>query len=163
MAATPLYGGSNGVTELDVGQKGSDLNGSNFAEFEAHVNHGRPDNPTVASKPVQTNQVIQDVLGFQGQIVTWSGIIRFSTNAKLVVVMNNISLARDGYTRNFTSGVPGTVDETELKYTKLVDAHGNVMTDQARLIDAKWDRVRTLAASTFSLWTTLMLTFRILR
>lgn len=162
MAATPRYGGTNSVTELNVGQKGSGLNpGSTI--FEAHVHHGKPENPVAVSKPIQTNETIMDVLGFQGQVVTWRGNIKFANNANMIVVMNNISRALNGTTRSFTTGAPSAVTANELNPTRLVDAYGNVMSDKARMIDARWERVRALAGSTFTLWTNMVLTFRLLR
>lgn len=162
MASTPLYGGTNGVTELNIGQKGSGLRASGAANFEAQVRHGKPVIPVVTSKPIQTNETIVDNLGFQGQKIIWSGVCRFAALGNYQTVINNIYRAWQGYTRNWSSGAPSAVDRTQMNPTKLVDSHGGVITDKARLVDAQWDRVQVLQGSTWAYFTRLSITFQVL-
>lgn len=162
MAATPLFGGTNSVTLLDVGQIGSVKRIAGEARYPANVTRGRPEVPQAVSKPVQTDFVIVDRLGFQGQNVIWKGNATFKRMADYLVIEDNITRALHGWVRDHGTGIPGAITKAELNPTRLVDSHGNTMADRATLIDANIGEVKALQGD-HAFWASITLTFKLLR
>ncbi|MEK6798030.1 MAG: hypothetical protein AABZ12_03615 [Planctomycetota bacterium] len=134
MAATPQYGGTNGVPEVNLGQPGSARAAGNTARFTLRVLEGSDQAIRVPQAVVQQNVTFADNLGFREGEVEWAGTLRVDTPTTLDAVRNELNRYKHGSAR--VSGALTAPDPTYMRPTKLTDSFGNVLSLTAQL--AEW-------------------------
>lgn len=131
MAYNPGYGGSAGVAEFDIGQKGSASRTGGTRFWVGKVSAGRfEENQQLDAIPKQGAVFVED-LGFQGQQVQWIGRVKVVNEAGIASLWSHLNQFRTGQT--ITNGVRGNRDASYLAATRLVDGFNNIMSTQARL------------------------------
>jgi hypothetical protein len=140
MAGTPRFGGTNGVTEMDIGQPGiaGGLYANNQAHFTVKVFYGAPQVREALHTLPQQDQAYMDRLGWSGEIVRWQGIIRFDTVARIHTVKSRLQQYRTGQSINSTTGVRSARDTSFLSPTILEDVYSNAHASAAVLRDFVW-------------------------
>lgn len=129
--ATPQYGGTGGVPELDVGQPGSARDGAGTARYVVRVLE-QPDRATVVNQPVvQQNVSFEDNLGFSAGRVIWEGSLKVDSDARLGAIESELNRYLHGSAR--VDGVLGPPNPAYLKPTRLTNALGRVLSESARL------------------------------
>lgn len=161
MAATPLFGGTNGVPELDAGQRGSAREAAGTVEWTASTREGPPEVREVLAALPEQNQAFQTTLGWSGQRVTWTGSIRFKNAAELGDFRSVLNLYRFGQTLDRTTGLSGAVNVTYLKPTILKDSFGNFLGTKWKMVDWQFgDKMRGSSRSGFLYSNNLTIVFR---
>lgn len=135
MAAEPIYGSTNSVDSLDIGQRGGTLNNADDALWVGKVIQQ-------ASEPVVTSQPLpQQALGFfdvQGpgrNSYLWQGTIRISS-ISIWLGVNGIKSNIEQHLHGFkisNTGFYTSFDEAQIRPTRLTDAFGNILTGAAKL------------------------------
>jgi hypothetical protein len=160
--ADPLtFGGTNDVTELDVGQAGKALHTAGDAEAYLNVYRGRQEQQRFKSEMPQQSQVFVDDGGFNGEFRTWEGTVKTKNRATLRTIESNLSRARSGQTID-ANGVRSVVNRDELNETQLTDAYGQIESPKAILRDYRWGRGRTVTSGTMTIAIPLTIEFEIL-
>jgi hypothetical protein len=136
MAATPQFGGTNGVPEIDMGQDGSARQSAGTALFRPNVLIGADDTRVVAQHLTQQNFAFRDNLGFTGKPVVWAGLLKVNTNATLHLIMNELNRYRHGSGRS--GGLFTAPSVVYLRPTRLTDFDGTLITEAAALRDFQW-------------------------
>ena len=142
MSATPQFGGTNGVTELDAGQPGSALYIANDARFYIKVIEGPDEATKVDQAVVQQNVAFEDRLGFSGSRVAWEGILKVDAEATRAAIVSQLNRYKHGSSR--TSGVLDPPDPRQMRATKLTNAFGTVLSEKAVLEDFSMGELFTL-------------------
>lgn len=162
MPYSPQFGGTNGVTELDIGQAGSPTLAAGNLSYAANVRVGRASQPRVINAiPKQEITFVED-LGWQGQIVTWSGLMRIKDLARWQSLYSNLNFYTTG--SEVASGVRGSYEASTLAPTKLVDTLGLILSTTAIMIDYQLGgRIQRLSGDpNYTYATQLSLIFRML-
>ena len=131
MAATPQYGGTNSVPELNIGQPGSARATANTARYVVKVTEGADQAAIVDQQIVEQNVSFEDNLGRQTSRVVWSGNLKVNSRATWRAIVNELNSYKHGSSRS--SGVLTAPDPALLKPTRLTDSDGNVISESARL------------------------------
>jgi len=142
MSATPQFGGSNGVTELDAGQPGSGRATSNDARYVVRVIEGADQATVVGQAIVQQNVTFEDRLGYAGTRVVWEGSLRVSSDTVLGAIQEQLNKYLHGSGRS--SGVLGGPDPAQMRPTKLTNNFGRVLSERAVVEEWSMNGVGTL-------------------
>ena len=162
MATYPQFGGTSGVAELDVGQKGSTRNGANQARYPANVVEFPPLKTEVVNRLPQQGVAFVEVQAFKGQFVEWRGTLRVSTSTVLAAIRSDLSKFKDGQT--ITAGVRSAYNSAWVQPTKLTDTFGEILTTTAKLVDYRWGEFRAITSSPyFTIAVPLTLRFEVIR
>lgn len=142
MAATPQFGGTNSVVELDAGQPGSSRYAANTARYVLRVIEGA-DRATVVGQPVvQQNVLFEDRLGYAGSRVVWEGSLKVTTDAVLGEIAAQLNRYLHGSSR--TNGVLDAPDPRQMRPTRLTNSFGRVLSENATVEDWSMSGVQTL-------------------
>ena len=166
MAGTPQYGGTNGVSEINLGQPGSAryTGTPKLAHFRAHVLRRPPEVVQVQHGIPQQPYAFSDNLGWRGQVAMWEGSIVVQNATQLAALESELSLFLTGCSISPTTGARSQINTTYLAGTVLKDAYGVVMASKAIMTGYQFrDRWQRVSGS--SQWTYLnhlSVTFRIL-
>jgi len=136
MATYPQFGGSNGVAELDIGQKGSARRAANQATHPAKVREGAIKAPEVVNALMQQGLSYVEIMSYQEQEVIWTGTLRVASAAIRAAIRSDLAMYRYGQT--ITDGVPSTYNRLWVQPTLLADAYGTILSVRAKLIDWAW-------------------------
>ncbi len=160
----PQFGGTNGVAELDVGQKGSTRRSSGLVHYAANVILHEPQVDEVLHGVPQQNVAFQDRLGWRGDMVTWTGGCRIKNSTEFANLRSVLSQYRTGSTVNSSDGTRGSPDKTFFKPTFMADFFGEALGSKAIMTGYRFDgRVSRISGSAaYSLWVNLTIVFRIL-
>jgi len=160
MPATPQFGGTNQVPEINLGQPGSTRAGSTAlytlrvsltADIDTHVDQGIP----------QQNVVLRDIFGFRGTRVSWRGTLKIRDNATLIAIMAELNQYEHGSLR--TSGVLGAPSTVFLRPTRLTDYDGAVLSESAVLDSWRFSGDRlAISGGIYALATQLEVIFKVL-
>ena len=161
MAATPGFGGTKGVAELNLGQPGSARETANTARYAVRVEQQNED-AGVAFHPLNDQPVtFAETTGFKGKLVVWRGQLKVATINELSLIKSHVAEFHTGQT--ITAGVRSAVDAAKKKATKLTDYFGEVVSTTAVLTGAVFGEVYKLSNdATFSHGCELTITFRVL-
>ncbi len=161
MAATPGFGGTNGVAELNLGQPGSARATAQTADYAVRVPRGDEEDGTVVHQLAEQPVSFAENTGFQGFDVTWDGLLRVASIDELEAIRSHVSEFRTGQT--ITAGVRSAVDPDKMKATKLTDYWAKVISEKAKMTSAIFGEVRRLSNNaTFSHACQLTIRFRVL-
>jgi len=161
MAATPFFGGTNSVPELDAGQKGSARHTSKV-QWVANVTEGPPEFRDVIAAMVEQNQIFASRLGWSGQIFTWSGPAVFENDTEVAALRSVLNQYRTGSTIDPTTGVMSAPNVAYLKGSILKDSFGKALASRAIVVDWRFGpRWRVPTGRTgFTRWNTITIVFR---
>jgi hypothetical protein len=162
MAATPQFGGTNGVAELNLGQVGSARRAAGMAVYTLNVLEGDDEVSDVESHPRKQDVTFSEHLGWNGATVRWVGMIKVADSTELEAIRSELSVAR--YGRTITNGVRGAFDAARIAATRLTDSFGKILGESCRLRRAEFTgRVQTISATPgMTLQVPLTVEFRIL-
>lgn len=156
--STPGFGGTNGVSELDIGQVGSVRRGAGTALWVGHVVEGEDNTVSVINSLGPQNVIIRGVGGFRGRRVTWSGNLKVADDAMLGTILAELAARKHGSTR--TAGLLGAPNLALLRATQLTNHHGRVLSGRATLEGFTTGRVlRITGNATLNYLTPLELVF----
>ena len=144
MAATPLFGGTNSVPELDVGQAGSTWRSGGHVEFVCQVIEGLPQDRSVLQSLPQQDIAFFDRMGSLPKIVTWQGTVWVENTTYMAALRSRLTQYRTGRALDSTTGALGTFNGAYLGSSILKDAHGKALASEAALRSANftgpWER-----------------------
>lgn len=153
--------GLNTVSQMDVGQPGSTRRAAGDASYGANWTDSRTELEEVVTRFPQQGFSFSDVLGWSGNIVTWTGTMFCKTNAVYITIASELSEYLTGSTVNLVTGVRAAVDPAKMKPDQLVDPLGNIVTLKARVIDVQWTSFQIPVATTnFAVVRQLAIVFR---
>lgn len=162
MAATPNFGGTNGVTELNIGQKGSTFEQGGVALYEA-IEQGFDDEiSNVVSRVPQGSMSFVETMGWTSSIVVWTGKLWTTNDALMSTIESLVSLLSTGQTVSI-AGVRGAMDVTQRVGTQLVNGDGRTISENAIMMPPVWGKRGTLAGTDFAFSVDLTLRFRKLK
>lgn len=130
----PKYGGTNGVSLLDVGQIGGTRDSAGDATFTLRGLPAADQAIVVEHRAAQQGGLIQDNLGYAGSAMRWSGLLVARNVDILRTIARELNQKLHGQLRNSSNGTMGPVDPVQLRETQLTDYDGAVLSDRARLI-----------------------------
>lgn len=139
MAGTPLFGTTNGVTELDVGQVGSARRAAGTVSWVANTVRQAPQLTRVVHGAPGQNIVFEDNLGWRGEIVQWTGHIKFKDNTEFAAFVSLINQYLTGSGLDADTGVRSAVDLSFTKPTLLEDALGNAIGSRVVMIGQQFE------------------------
>jgi hypothetical protein len=132
---TPGFGGTNGVTELDLGQPGSARRTAKKAHYTVErVVLGPTRTGTVLHKVTGQDMTFAENLGFAGQDVSWQGTLRIKDDTELAALRSHIQEYLTGQTID-ADGKRSAKDVTKVAPTTLTDSGGKAISDKAKMID----------------------------
>ena len=137
--AQPSYGGTNGVSLLDIGQKGGARNNGGLALATMGVNAAQEKIVAVQQGFPQQNFNVQDLLGFKGQSVTWNGTLWTIDATTMQYIESDVEQYKAGRYRDPVTGEV-TIDLDQMKPTRLTRSVGKtfvVLSEVARLLEYK--------------------------
>jgi hypothetical protein len=147
MAATPGYGGTNGVAELDLGQPGSARYLAGTARYIVTMKMDAEETREVVNKIPQQSVAFHDHLGPIARFYLWEGTLKVIDIDTLHEIEDEISQARDGYARS--NGVLGAFDPAAVRATRLRDGFDKIVSERARIADHAFvGRVSRLSTDT---------------
>jgi len=161
MAATPQFGGTNGVAEMNIGQPGSARAEANTARFVLHVIENPEEATKVPQKVPQQNVAFEDNMGFDAGGVEWRGTLKVSAIPIWRAIASDLNRYLHGSAR--TGGTLAAPLLNYLRPTRLTDFWGNVMSEAATVADWRSGQLRRLSGSdpyTYAL--DLMVKFKLL-
>ena len=162
MAATPGFGGTNGVAELDLGQPGSARETAQTARYSVHVNRGPQDPGMTVHKLSEQPVSFVEHTGFAGQEVTWNGLLKVATMEVYKAIVSELSEYQTGQSID-ANGNYGAVAPAKMKATKLTDYFGTVVAARATMARAVLGRVHKLSNDeTYEYMGELTISFRVL-
>lgn len=148
MATAPLFGGTNGVSVLDLGQPGGAKRTAEEVYYNPREQMVQPQVDNVLQKFPQQSITLIERMGYSGQLISWTGYIKFKDASELGDVISDLNLYLSGQSVNKTTGIRSTVDTDTLKATKLVNSVGTVLSAYAVMMGWQFRGERiTLAAS----------------
>lgn len=157
----PKFGGTNGVSALDIGQVGGTRQTAGNAKFTGHVYVGEDEVATVQTGLPQQQAVFQDVLGYRGTTVRWEGIIRADGEATMMAIIRELNQHKTGSLRNETTGVMQAPNPKQVRATQLTHSLGRTLSQAAVMTD--WRQVgQMMKSSEWALMMEVSITFRML-
>ena len=123
--ATPTFGGTNGVPELDIGQTGSARRAAGTAFWVGRVIEGSDKTLSVINPLGPQNVIVRDVSGFRGRTVRWEGHLKIDSDATLGVIQSELAQRKHASPRS--TGLLGTPNLTLLRATQLINSFGRVL------------------------------------
>jgi len=165
MANKPQFGGTNGVSELDVGQEGSTRRSSSKAWATLKVVMGPPQTRDVKHALPQQTATYVERMGWAGQAVTWTGFVKLKDKDELAALISHLSQYRTGQTINATTGARSAVDVGKMAPTKLADILGVVLSDNAVMTNVRFGELRKLTSgsSPYTIGMDMTIAFGILK
>jgi len=130
------------VDELDAGQPGSERYAENTARFTLKVIEGADEATRVDQAVVQQNVAYEDRLGFTSGRVVWQGSLKTSTEDVRAAIVGELNRYKHGSSR--TNGVLDPPDPRQMRATRLTNAFGTILSEQAVLEDFSMGEVFTL-------------------
>jgi len=124
LPATPQFGGTNGVSELDLGQLGSSRRAALTALFTLQEHEGADEIAQVFHSIPQQRVVFRDVIGFTGRAVTWRGTLKCNNDATLAAIEAELSAKLHG---------GATADIAQVRETRLTNVYGRIVSERACL------------------------------
>lgn len=157
----PQFGGSNGVTALDVGQPGGARAGAGSALLTGiQVNLAAAEVNAVQHDLPQQNAAYRDVLGFAGRRVRVSGMLHCASYSIQNTIAAELDRLKHGSDRTISGGLAAP-DPTQVRETRLTDVDGTVIAARAILEDWSFT-TRRHKAQTWTVVQGLDLVFRVL-
>ncbi len=126
-AGDPQFGGTNGVTALDIGQIGGTREAAGNATAYITELPGADTAPTVVHRFPQSGVAIADRMGLGGGLYTWRFDIVATTITILRTIRFEIEVYRHGRLRAEAGGVFGAPTPAELAPTQLTNFDGDVV------------------------------------
>lgn len=133
MASTPSFGNTNGVGDLDLGQKGSARAVAGDARYTLNVIVRPPKFLEIENRMPQQGFKTVDHVGFDGQAVRWEGWLAVKNDAVLAGILSDLSAAKTGLA--ITAGVYQPYDKSKVKATRLTNRTGRILGEKARVKD----------------------------
>lgn len=161
MATVPQYGGTNSVTELDVGQPGGTLNPT-LAWYVVRTQQQGAEAVVTDQRLPQQVAGFVDIQGPLGGVHVWSGNLKVATVDTFRVVRSNIERALHGHPVN-ADGSWGAFAADEIRPTTLIDGLGQTISLAAKLVQYRMGEQFTLTGPTFFYLTRLSLIFKVIR
>lgn len=115
--ALPSFGGTNGVSLLDIGQPGGTRHGASEASATLRCLVGITEVAEVINELAEQNITWRDVLGSRGRPIVWKGVIRANSNATMNTIEGEIELLKSGH-----DPAAATHDPTQMYSTQLTDS-----------------------------------------
>jgi len=129
----PIFGGTNNVPVLDIGQIGGVRHTGGVALFSGNVIDGHDETRTAQHDLPQANKSFIDVLGTSGETVMWKGAIRTSTTAMMITILREIKQRTHGSNRD-VYGIRTAANPAMIAPTRLTDSEGNILMGAARVV-----------------------------
>jgi len=131
MPATPQFGGTNGVPELDMGQPGSARAAGNTAKYVLQVLESPAEVTRVPQKVPQQNVAFEDNMGFDSGAAEWRGTLKVSSDAVLGAIYSDLDRFQHGSSR--VAGQLAAPSPLYIKPTRLTNSFGRVISESATL------------------------------
>jgi len=162
MPATPQFGGTNGVPELDMGQPGSGRAGNNTAKYVVQVLESPSEVVRVPQKIPQQNVSFEDNMGFDSGHAVWNGTLYVTTDAVLGAIYSDLDRLKHGSGR--TAGYLGPAYPLYVRPTRLTNFHGRILSESATLDDWRTNgRVARISGNAiFNYAVGMMVSFKLL-
>lgn len=115
--ATPSFGGTNGVPELDIGQVGSARRAAGTLNATVRVLAGAPETGVAKTELVEQHVNFIDNLGITGRPLVWDCTVRASSNAWMNTLLGEL----EGYKSGKNSVAGGSPDPSLMHRTRMID------------------------------------------
>jgi len=127
----PRFGGTNGVTDLDIGQANSARRVAGTAEATVSVVPGGPETAEVENQLPQQDITYADVQGTTGRRVIWHTQIKTTSLGVMADIMGELEQKKTGF-----NGKTKLYDPTQMHSTQMEDAHETPY-GRMRLVDIR--------------------------
>ena len=162
MATLPRYGGSNGVSELDLGQPGGARASALEARYVVKMEESGEETRIHFNAVPQIPGSFVDIQAPLGRTFQWTGTLKVDSLATLAAIRSDLHKAKHGHALT-ASGTYGSFDLAAVQPTQLLDFGGTTISTAAKVTDFRFGEIKRITASDFMYLLPLTVTFRTLR